>query len=319
VIAQALKSPEPFQWGTGLPSPFSSPEQQRPLNEAAHFGIRTGFTVPIHDGHGPIAALTFAANQREAPFEICISSHARVLQLMAIFFHAHVCRKLTDEPRIGDILLSPREFECLDWAAQGKSSWEIGCILGISRHTVASYLDSAKEKLGVRTIVQAGPRKLKPVQVEEKRSALAHANGRIAELERLVGRQQLDIDFFEKPCAPWSGRQRKANPHPHHPSHRCQSARGPDADRHAKLLIHLAVKGSILFLPPDFFTVAVRPHGTPPLRCRAASDVPGRRPCGDATSPILRSPAYGREGRSQRGLARLGQCSTGCCRDTNAV
>jgi hypothetical protein len=24
--------------------------------------------------------------------------------------------------------------------------------------------------------------------------------------------------FFEKPCAPWSGQQRKANPHPRHQS-----------------------------------------------------------------------------------------------------
>ena len=55
-------------------------------------------------------------------------------------------------------LLSPRELECLEWAAQGKSAWEIGRILGISRHTVASYLDNAKEKLGVRTIVQAATR-----------------------------------------------------------------------------------------------------------------------------------------------------------------
>jgi transposase len=44
-----------------------------------------------------------------------------------------------------------------------------------------------------------GPRKLKPLQAEEtKRSALALANARIAELKRLVGRQQLDIDFFRK-------------------------------------------------------------------------------------------------------------------------
>ena len=158
VITQALQSPEPFQWGVDLPSPFSSPNQQRLLDEASQFGIRTGFTVPIHDGRGSIAALTFAANQREASFEHCINSHARVLQLMAIYFHAHVRRKLSDENRIGEILLSPREFECLKWAAQGKSSWEIGLILGISRHTVTSYLDSAKEKLGVRTIVQAATR-----------------------------------------------------------------------------------------------------------------------------------------------------------------
>jgi DNA-binding CsgD family transcriptional regulator len=43
----------------------------------------------------------------------------------------------------------------LEWAARGKSAWEIGCILGISRNTVAFYLEGAKKKLGVRTIVQA--------------------------------------------------------------------------------------------------------------------------------------------------------------------
>jgi hypothetical protein len=44
-----------------------------------------------------------------------------------------------------------------------------------------------------------GPRKLRPLQADDKkRSAFAQANARIAELERLVGRQQMDIDFFRK-------------------------------------------------------------------------------------------------------------------------
>ena len=50
---------------------------------------------------------------------------------------------------------APREIECLKWAAQGKSAWETGRIHGISRHTVAFYLDNAKAKLGVRSTVQA--------------------------------------------------------------------------------------------------------------------------------------------------------------------
>ncbi|MFK5073526.1 helix-turn-helix domain-containing protein, partial [Klebsiella pneumoniae] len=33
--------------------------------------------------------------------------------------------------------LSPREFECLEWSSRGKSAWEIGSILGISRRTAA--------------------------------------------------------------------------------------------------------------------------------------------------------------------------------------
>jgi DNA-binding CsgD family transcriptional regulator len=74
---------------------------------------------------------------------------------MAMYFHAHVRRGIASGEVINDLSLSPREFECLEWAAQGKSAWEIGQILGISRHTVATYLDNAKAKLGVRTIVQA--------------------------------------------------------------------------------------------------------------------------------------------------------------------
>ncbi|WP_245288345.1 hypothetical protein [Bradyrhizobium sp. Ec3.3] len=42
-----------------------------------------------------------------------------------------------------------------------------------------------------------GPRKLKPLATyDDKRSALAKA--RIAELEGLVGRQQMDLDFFRQ-------------------------------------------------------------------------------------------------------------------------
>ncbi|MFB9266590.1 LuxR family transcriptional regulator [Bradyrhizobium erythrophlei] len=158
VIVQALQDREPFRWGIDVPSGYCTGEQQQLLDEASEFGIRLGFTVPIHDGHGPIAALTFATNQRKASFESCVASHARVLQLIAMFFHAHVRRKLVNRYRIEGLLLSPREFECLEWAAEGKSAWEIGCILGISRNTAASYLNSAKEKLGVRTIVQAAMR-----------------------------------------------------------------------------------------------------------------------------------------------------------------
>ncbi|MGX4770588.1 LuxR family transcriptional regulator [Bradyrhizobium guangdongense] len=155
VITRALHTAEPFQWGIGTQSDLRSPVQQQLLDEAAEFGIRVGFTVPIHDGHGPVAALTFAASRPSHTFETFTLSQARVLQLMAMYFHAHVRRKLKNGHGIAGVLLSPRELECLEWASQGKSAWEIGCILGISRNTVAYYLDNAKHKLGVRTVVQA--------------------------------------------------------------------------------------------------------------------------------------------------------------------
>ena len=75
--------------------------------------------------------------------------------------------------------------------------------LGISRKLLHDWIKAWKahgpEGLNRKPGPKPGPRKLKPLQAEEtKRSALALANARIAELERLVGRQQMDIDFFQE-------------------------------------------------------------------------------------------------------------------------
>jgi LuxR family transcriptional activator of conjugal transfer of Ti plasmids len=156
VVAQALSSSEPFDWGLEVKPTRLSKSRQQLFDEAAGFGIRCGFTIPIHDGRGPIAAVTFAADEPHTPsFQRCVNEHKRVLQLMAMYFHAHARRKLAPERVIDGVMLSPREFECLEWAAQGKTAWETARILGISRHTAATYLETAKTKLGVRTVVQA--------------------------------------------------------------------------------------------------------------------------------------------------------------------
>lgn len=51
--------------------------------------------------------------------------------------------------------LSAREHECLLWASRGKSSSDIGGILGLSPRTIDSYLEKACAKLRVRTRVEA--------------------------------------------------------------------------------------------------------------------------------------------------------------------
>ncbi len=155
VIIRALEQPLPFEWGLGVGAPIRSESERELFEEAARFGIRYGFTIPIHDSNGVVAAVTFAADERRPRFERSIKEHAEVLQLMAMYFHAHARRKLLVNDVIKGVALSPREIECLKWAAQGKSAWETGRILGISRHTVAFHLDNAKTKLRVRSTIQA--------------------------------------------------------------------------------------------------------------------------------------------------------------------
>jgi len=39
------------------------------------------------------------------------------------------------------------EHEVLQWAAEGKTEWEIGLILGLSEHTADKFIRSARLKL----------------------------------------------------------------------------------------------------------------------------------------------------------------------------
>ncbi|MGY3146465.1 DNA-binding CsgD family transcriptional regulator [Bradyrhizobium sp. USDA 3397] len=125
------------------------------FEEAATFGIRYGFTFPIHDDNGGIAALSFATDEPRARFEHFMLEHVQSLRLIATFFHVQAKRFWVTDHMISGVLLSPREFECLEWSSRGKSISDIGIILGIPRRTAAFHLDNVRAKLGVRTICQA--------------------------------------------------------------------------------------------------------------------------------------------------------------------
>jgi LuxR family quorum sensing-dependent transcriptional regulator len=45
--------------------------------------------------------------------------------------------------------LTAREIEVLEWVARGKSAWEIGEILKITKRTVDEHVHSAVRKIGV--------------------------------------------------------------------------------------------------------------------------------------------------------------------------
>ncbi|MBI1198624.1 MAG: helix-turn-helix transcriptional regulator [Phenylobacterium sp.] len=69
----------------------------------------------------------------------------------------HEDRAAISEVRTQDqeVTLSPRQTECLFWVQQGKSSRDIGVILGVSHRIVERHVARACAKLGVRTRVQA--------------------------------------------------------------------------------------------------------------------------------------------------------------------
>lgn len=155
VITLAKQCIAPFDWGSDSWISSMSMKGKEIFAEAAHHGIRHGFSVPVPNEAGLHVTVSFATDERRPAFDSCIGEHGAVLQFMAMLFHRQFRRIAEAERQIGDIALTSREFECLEWASHGKSAWEIGRILNISRCTAAFHLANAKKKLGVRTINQA--------------------------------------------------------------------------------------------------------------------------------------------------------------------
>lgn len=122
--------------------------QETMMNEARAFGVKSGVTMPIHSPHGELGVLSFALD-RDAPHANEITTHSMpYIQLLASHTHEalrRICGLVDGDGQP----LTQREKECLKWAADGKSAWEIGSILHISERTVNFHLNNIVQKLGV--------------------------------------------------------------------------------------------------------------------------------------------------------------------------
>jgi LuxR family transcriptional activator of conjugal transfer of Ti plasmids len=155
VVVAARASRLPFFWSEQSLGNRASQEQRRFFGEATEFGIKCGLTVPIHDSLTGMATVTFISDRNPAQLRRDIEVHRQLLHLASIYFHVHAGQKLEDAAEKDQPRLSPREVACLQWVVRGKSMWEIGEILSISRRTVVFHVENAKRKLDAVTLPQA--------------------------------------------------------------------------------------------------------------------------------------------------------------------
>lgn len=155
VVMRAFSSRAPFHWGTDDALRNLSKNQLQIFDEAAMFGVRCGFTVAIHDEFGRMSAVTFASQEKPKVFQRSLQTNENLLHLMAVHFHVHARQKLGFGASSAWPRLSARETQCLQWAAHGKTRWEISRILQVSRRTVAFHIDNARTKLDAASTTEA--------------------------------------------------------------------------------------------------------------------------------------------------------------------
>jgi DNA-binding CsgD family transcriptional regulator len=154
VFLRAEQSRLPFHWDAPDFLAELTPPQQEVLAEAGRLGITRGYTIPIQSvgAAGPLRASCSVVPDSTA---IDASSYFTV-RLMGTYLYEAASRDAQAQDPAGAAgMLSRRERQCLELAAQGKSDWVVGRLLNISERTVHNHIESAKRRLGVATRVQA--------------------------------------------------------------------------------------------------------------------------------------------------------------------
>ena len=123
------------------------------MAEAKEAGLTRGVSIPIHGPFGESFSISMASDKSDAaPTKVI-----RELQVLATSYHTAYFEMVVQSPDAlpEPILLTPRERECLVWSARGKSSWDIGMILGISEDTVNFHIKNSMAKLDAGNRIMA--------------------------------------------------------------------------------------------------------------------------------------------------------------------
>ncbi len=159
IVAHAERSVAPFTVTEVRSRRLTSREHDMLDYIHEETGLRDGLIVPLKDAELGDGIVMFAgAKPKNDPLV-----HS-VLNMLGHCVYGHIhdlirayvpAAAAPDSAQSSVDGLTPRERECLQWVARGKTDFEIGIILGISARTARFHIENSKRKLGVASRVQA--------------------------------------------------------------------------------------------------------------------------------------------------------------------
>ncbi len=158
-LRRALTSSEPF-FLSEVMAAADVQEAERIMVEQAHqFGIRESYVLPHRraDNRQFAAVLIGPGRPIDGIYRVAVHTLASAFLLAALRIEAGA---VGGSEKLDRPALTIRQLQCLEWSRRGKSSADIGKILGLSPRTVDEHFAIACKALGVRTRVQAVSRAL---------------------------------------------------------------------------------------------------------------------------------------------------------------
>jgi DNA-binding CsgD family transcriptional regulator len=150
LISHALKEARPYSAAELWAMPLTVQQRRALAQINLSLNVLDGVMIPIRNAD-VLEGIVLLGGAKPEMAPIVRSA----LHLLAYCAFEQVIHLVANPRRATAGLLSPREVECLSWAAAGKTDAEIGRILAISPRTTRFHIENAKKKLGVATRVQA--------------------------------------------------------------------------------------------------------------------------------------------------------------------
>ncbi len=147
----------PFDWNDVQESDSLNPVERKAWQYLADLGMGRGVTIPLHLPAGKFAVISAILDRSNANWTAIREASRETLFHLTHVFHESIHRKGFESQVevVEPIRLSPRERECLRWAAAGKTSPEIAMIIDRSAETVRLHMKNAMQKLNVHNRAHA--------------------------------------------------------------------------------------------------------------------------------------------------------------------
>ena len=141
----ANRTVDPFFW-SDIPGMMALLDHQEAfLGAFAEFAVGDGLAIQVFGPRSRNGTLNIGFGAAHPRLD---DRRLKELQLAAQLSHLAFIR-MTPDFTSGEVALTPRERDVLEWIAQGKSNPVIAEILGISIHTVDTHIRRIFHKLGV--------------------------------------------------------------------------------------------------------------------------------------------------------------------------
>jgi LuxR family transcriptional activator of bioluminescence operon len=144
LVHYLMENQTPVRWKEAMAEKaFGDIDYQHLLGQFDALGLCNGFSIPLKLASGEVAIFNIAM-ECDTEEQDALNSALPLAHTFATYLFSRFVKVVSKE-KINK--LTPRELDCLFWACEGKTAWEISQIIDVSERTVLFHLNNSTKKL----------------------------------------------------------------------------------------------------------------------------------------------------------------------------